>query len=430
MNEQLFQYLWKNSLFQPAGLKTTTGEALVVLSPGKLNLNAGPDFLDGRIKIGKTVWAGNIELHLRASDWNRHAHDKDEAYQNIILHVVLENDLNKDTGNFPTLILKKHLQHDVVARYQSLMGKEEKIACSKHIANFPPLKWQSWLDHLLASRWEEKLADWEDLWRRSNKDWRQLLYFRMAANFGFHVNKEPFLQLALSLPLPVLSKHRNNLVQTEALLFGQAGLLDAREPEDEYWRQLQQEYQFLRRKYELSPIQAFQWKFMRMRPGNFPTVRLAQFAMLIHKSLDLFSKMMEVSSEKDIAPLLDLQAGSYWDHHFRLGTANPESMPKKLGADSIRNIIINTIAPMQFLYARLQGVENLIETSVALLQSLPPEQNNIIREWKAIGMIPKNAAESQALIQLFSGYCSSKRCLDCAVGNYLVKDSGMDYRLI
>jgi hypothetical protein len=430
MNEQLFQYLWKNSLFLPSDLKTTTGDPLVVLSPGKLNLNAGPDFLDGRIKIGNTVWAGNIELHLRASDWKRHTHDKDEAYQNIILHVVLENDEEKDTGNFPTLVLKEHIQKEVVGRYQKLIEKEEKIACYKHISNFPEIKLHSWLNRLLAERWEERLKEWETLWKQSGNDWRQLLYFRLAANFGFHVNRDPFLQLAISLPLHILAKHRNQLIQTEALLLGQSGLLAAAGTEDTYSIQLQKEYNFLRRKYELTPIHAFQWKFMRMRPSNFPTIRIAQFAMLIHQSMDLFSKMMEVKSEKEILPLLDIQASDYWDKHYRLGAESTEAIPKKLGKDAIRNIIINTIAPMQFLYAQLQGAENLIENSVTLLASLPAEQNNIIREWKSISMIPKNAAESQAFIQLFSEYCISKDCLNCAIGNYLVRDSGLNYLLV
>lgn len=428
MNEQLFQYLWKNSLFRPENLKTLSGESLVVLFPGRQNINSGPDFLDGRIKIGDTVWAGNIELHLKASDWKRHKHDADSAYQNIILHVVLENDEHSDTGNFPTLVLNEHLDKEVIFRYQKLMGKEGAIACFKHIGNFSEIKWHAWLNHLLAERWEEKLSEWERLWEKSGKDWRQLLYFRMAANFGFHVNREPFLQLALSLPLRVLAKHRTHLHQVEALLFGQSGLLSVSTGEDDYMIQLRKEYHFLRRKYELTQGQAFQWKFMRMRPSNFPTIRIAQFAMLIHKSLDLFSKMMEVKSEKEIIPLLDLRASSYWDNHYRFGVETSEKVFKKLGREAMRTIMINTIAPMQFLYAKLQGVDNLVEKSVNLLQSLPPERNNIIREWEAINIRPRDASESQALIQLFSNYCSSKRCLNCAVGNHLIKDSGLDYK--
>lgn len=430
MNERLFQYLWKNSLFRPEELKTTAGETVVVIDPGQLNQNAGPDFLDGRIKIGNTVWAGNIELHLNASDWKRHAHDQDPAYQNIILHVVLKNDEQDVLGNFPTLVLDGRFPEDVLNRYQRLMGKEEKIACHQQIGNFPKIKWQSWLNRLLAERWEEKLTEWETLWQQSGKDWRQLLYYRMAANFGFHVNREPFLQLALSLPLQVLSKHRQQPKQLEALIFGQSGLLNAVSEEDDYVIALQKEYHFLRRKYELTPLAAYQWKFMRMRPSNFPTLRLAQFAMLIHQSLDLFSKMMEVREEKEIYSLLEVQAGKYWDNHYRLGVESKENVPKKLGKEAMRNIIINTIAPMQFLYARLQGADNLVENSVNLLQSLPPEKNNIIREWKAIDKFPEDAAESQALLQLFSSYCSSRNCLDCAVGSYLVKDSGLPYEAI
>lgn len=424
MNEQLFQYIWQHSLFVPNGLTTTAGEKVVVHHPGHKNTNAGPDFLEGRLKIGNTEWAGNIELHLKASDWKQHGHHEDPNYHNVILHVVLENDEKQPAGNFPTLVLKNHIANDVVQKYQKLMEVPETIACSAQIQRFSEIKWQSWLNRLLAERWEEKLAEWENLWEYSDKDWRQLLYFRMAANFGFHVNKVPFLALAQSLPLKILSTHRDNLLQLEALILGQSGLLDAVPRPDNYTYDLLKEYHFLRRKYALRPVTAYQWKFMRMRPANFPSIRLAQFAMLIHQSLDLFAKMMEMRSEAEIAPLLDIQASEYWKNHYRPAEESQRKSPKKLGRQAVQNLIINTIAPMQFLYARLQGAADLVDSSVELLQSIPPEDNRILREWKAINIVPKDAAESQALIQLFSNYCSPKRCLDCAVGNFLLKPGG------
>ncbi|HET8572550.1 MAG TPA: DUF2851 family protein [Edaphocola sp.] len=420
MNEKLFQYIWQHSLFLPNGLATTTGEKVIVHYPGYKNTNAGPDFLDGRVKIGHAEWAGNIELHLRSSDWKRHAHHEDLNYHNVILHVVLEDDERQAVGNFPTLVLKDHISDDILQKYRALMAGQDTIACSAQIKRFPQIKWQSWLYRLLAERWEDKLSEWQGLWEDSAKDWRQLLYYRLAANFGFHVNKMPFLALAQSLPLKTLAAHRENLLQTEALVLGQSGLLDAVNRPDDYTDTLRNEYHFLRRKYALVPIAAYQWKFMRMRPANFPTVRLAQFAMLIHRSLDLFSKMMEMRSENEMAPLLDIQAGDYWQNHYRFGEESSHKRPKKLGRQAMQNLIINTIAPMQFLYARLQGATDLVDSSVELLQSIPPEDNRILREWKAINIVPKNAAESQALIQLLTTYCNAKKCLDCAVGNFLL----------
>lgn len=420
MNEQLFQYIWQHSLFLPNGLVTTTGENLVVHHPGHKNTNAGPDFLEGRVKIGATEWAGNIELHLKSSDWRHHRHHEDPNYHNVILHVVLEDDEQQPAGNFPTLVLKNHIPDDIIQKYQGLMEEPGIIACAAQIQRFPGIKWQSWLNRLLAERWEDNLSEWQNLWEYSDRDWRQLLYFRMAANFGFHVNKVPFLTLAQSLPLKILASHRDNLQQLEALILGQSGLLDAVPRPDAYTHDLLKEYHFLRRKYALTPVPAYQWKFMRMRPANFPSIRLAQFAMLIHQSLDLFAKMMEMCSEDEIAPLLDIEASDYWQNHYRPGEEVRGNSPKKLGRQAVQNLIINTIAPMQFLYARLQGATDLVERSVALLQSIPPEDNRILREWKAINIVPKDAAESQSLIQLFTNYCNPKKCLDCSIGNFLL----------
>lgn len=426
MNEALFQYLWKHALFNPAQLYTTTGRKITILSPGYCNTDSGPDFKEGKIKIDNTIWVGPIELHLKSSDWLKHKHQDNPNFKNIILHVVFENDLEESPGNFPTLVLKDHLNQSVIDRYQQLITLPQNIPCYAQLNRVPALHLQLWFNRLLAERWEFKLKEWQDLWCRSGNDWRTLFYYRLAANFGFHANREAFLSLAQSLPLLILTKHHKSLLQTEALLFGQSGLLTAVTKPDDYTAELEKEYHFLRKKYTLSPILAYQWKFMRMRPANFPTIRIAQFAMLLHKSLCLFSKMMEIKNADELMAILNLTAGIYWDNHYRFGAIAEDKTVKRLGKKSVQNIIINTIAPMQFLYAKLQGKDLLQENSLNLLQSVAPEDNNIIREWRSNGLEPKDAAASQALIQLFSFYCSGKNCLNCAIGNFLVRNESFN----
>jgi hypothetical protein len=333
--------------------------------------------------------------------------------------VVLDDDVPL-SDNFPTLTLKGNLNKEIIRRYEGLMEQPDHIPCHNQLHAVRGITWESWLTRLLAERWEQKLTEWEKLWQQAGRDWRTLLYYRMAANFGFHVNRDAFLDLALGLPLNILAKHRKNLLQTEALLFGQAGLLSGNK-QDDYARELEKEYHFLRRKYTLSPMNAARWKFMRMRPANFPTVRIAQFAMLVHKSLNLFSQMMEIRTAAGFFPLLDLKASAYWDSHYRFSEPAKEQQVKKLGKAAVHNILINTVAPMQFLYSRLQGKENLQETSIELLQSIPAENNNIIRAWKERGRKAQDASQSQALIQLFQNYCSARNCLHCAIGSSLLR---------
>jgi len=421
MNEALLQYIWEYKLFDPAGLITSEGDRLTVIYPGRKNTNAGPDFLEARIRIHKTLWVGNIELHVHTSDWDKHRHDNNEQYANIILHVVYFNDVTAKPGvNFPLLELKNAIKKDVLARYEMLMMVPDMIPCTGQLQKVPDIVWLSWLDRLVAERWEEKLADWQQLLAREANDWRTLLYYRLAANFGFHVNRDAFLELARSLPLKILVRHKNSLLQIEALLFGQSGLLPHKN-QDAYTASLEQEYHFLRRKYQLDPMPAHRWKFMRLRPANFPTMRIAQFAILVFKSLELFAKMMEVRSAEELIPLLNVTAGKYWQMHYRFGEKTKDKISGSLGKDAAINIMINTVAPMQYLYAKLEGRPALIYNSLDLLRSLKSENNNIIRAWKKYGIEAEDAAMSQALLQLYNNYCTVKGCLHCAIGNALLK---------
>ena len=391
-----------------------------MVHPGRINRDAGPDFSEARIKIGTTTLVGNVELHLRSSDWAKHGHSHDAAYGNLVLHVVYEDDMPGVAGNAPILVLHDKIAPDTITRYAGLMQNVQPLPCAGQHNVVRDITKEGWMNRLLAERWEQKLADWNLLLENSAEDWRNLLYWRMAANFGFKTNATPFLMLAQSLPINIPTRHKDNLLQVEALLFGQAGMLED-DFVDGYPRELQREYDYLRKKYKLKPIAAHLWKFLRMRPANFPTVRIAQFAALLHQSVHLFSQVVESHTVKDIEPLLGVTASSYWDSHFRFDAAQEESAPKSLGRSSIQNIIINTIAPIQFLYAARQDTIAMQEQALGLLESVPAEQNSITRLWHDNGWKAANAAQSQALIQLYNNYCTPKRCLECTVGLNILK---------
>lgn len=422
MNEALLQFIWQYSLYQPLALETVAGEQLTIIHCGKLNRDAGPDFLEAKIKVGNTILVGNIEIHIKSSDWLKHGHQHDAAYKNLILHVVYENDAPEVAGTTPVLVIKPRIGQHIIARYAGLMQAPQKLPCAGRHETVKSITKESWLNRLLAERWEQKLADWNVLLTNSADDWRNLLYWRMAANFGFKTNATPFLLLAQSLPLNIPTKHKENLMQVEALLFGQAGMLED-DFKDEYPRELQREYDYLRKKYKLKPIAAHLWKFLRMRPANFPTIRIAQFAALIHKSLHLFSQIIETHSVKEIQPLLDVTASSYWDTHFQFDGEETRKSPKSLGKTSVQNIVINTIAPIQFLYAAKQDTHKLQEQALQLLEAVPAEQNNITGLWAENGWEPINAGQSQALIQLYNNYCSRKRCLECTIGLNIIRSA-------
>jgi hypothetical protein len=365
---------------------------------------------------------GNVELHLKSSDWLRHGHQNDAAYKNLVLHVVLENDVKSVAGNTPVLVLAEHIPQHIITKYASLMQAPQKLPCAGQHTQVKDITKEGWLSRLLAERWEQKLGDWNVLLENSAEDWRNLLYWRMAANFGFKTNATPFLMLAQSLPLNICARNRESLMQTEALLFGQAGMLDGPFTDD-YPAQLQKEYEYLSKKYKLRPITKHLWKFLRMRPANFPTIRIAQFAALIHKSVHLFSQIIETHEVKEIEPLLDVTASSYWDTHFQFDVAQKQAAPKSLGKSSVQNIIINTVAPIQFLYAAKQDTHLLQERALQLLEAVPAEKNNITRLWEDNGWTAANAAQSQALLQLYNNYCSAKRCLECTIGLNIIRSA-------
>lgn len=421
MQESLLQFIWQYSLYSPQGLRTQAGESITVVHPGGLNRDAGPDFLKARIRIGDTTLVGHVELHVRSSDWMRHGHTTDEAYHNIILHVVYADDAPEAAGaNVPVLALGQAIPGYVLDRYTHLLHTTHRIPCEHQHQQVSQLTKDAWLSRMLAERWETRLTDWERSLEQTQGDWRVLLFERLAVALGGKVNGEIFGMLARSLPLAILEKHRDNLHQVEALLFGQAGMLED-VFEESYPQALQAEYRFLQTKHSLVRLPAHLWKFMRMRPASFPTLRIAQLAALLHREPLLLSRLLEENAPSLQAVLGAAEASEYWQTHYRFGEPAAKSSRKTVGEDTARNILINAVAPIRFLYAHRQGGGNGAEEALTFLEGLPVEDNNIIREWVRVDWKPRNAADTQALLQLFNQYCSAKRCLECSVGLSIIR---------
>lgn len=417
MTERLLQYIWQFQHFNKNELTTVDGEPLQILHVGTFNTNQGPDFLDAKIKVGTTTWAGSIELHVNTSHWQQHKHSNDKNYKNVILHVVWQND--KSIGlPFPSLELKGKVSGILLKRYDELMEKHGFIPCEKIIQQVPAITWIAWKERLLVERLQQKSMLILEYLKENNNHWEETFWWLLARNFGLVVNSDAFEKIAQSLPVSVLAKHKNQLQQVEALLFGQASLLDKNFTED-YPLMLQKEYCFLQKKYKLQPVKEA-LHFLRMRPANFPTIRLAQLAVLIQQSNHLFSKIKETTSLKDIKKMFAVTANDYWHYHYIFDEA-VSFKKKNLGSQMINNIIINTIIPVVFAYGYYHKEDVFKDKALKWMEEMAAEKNVITNGFAALGIENKNAFDSQALIQLKKFYCSKKRCLECAVGNKLLK---------
>ncbi|PTQ95002.1 uncharacterized protein DUF2851 [Mucilaginibacter yixingensis] len=424
ITEDLLHYLWKFRLFERTELRTTDGEEIEIFSAGLAHTDGGPDFQNARIRIGDTTWAGNVELHVASSDWQRHGHQTDGAYENVILHVVYRDDapltLN-DGRKVPTLKLQDRIPESLYNRYHQLIfSNQQFIPCEGTIVNVDSLTLRNWLTRVLVERLEKKSKTVLDALEQNRGDWEETFYHFLAANFGFKINALPFELLARSLPQHILGKHKNSALQTEALIFGQAGFLED-DVQDDYPRKLKEEYTFLRKKYQLTPVEKHLWKFLRLRPQNFPTVRLAQFAALISGSSHLFSKILDY---KEVATLRNLftglQVNEYWQAHYRFDAESKPSA-KNLGAGAIDNLLLNTVVLFLFSYGKQQQQQYFVSRSLQLLENLPAEQNTIIEEFVNLGVKLNTAFESQGLLELKNNYCNHKKCLQCGVGNKILK---------
>jgi hypothetical protein len=422
MKEDFLHFVWRLRRFRLNQLQTTTNETIEIIDPGRLNTDAGPDFLDARIRIGGTLWAGNVEMHLRSSEWHMHRHQEDPKYDNVILHVVLDEDQpvhHKDGERIPCLNLRPYLPVGLAKQYLRLLHSEQWIACQNLLHEVPPITQSLWLDRLLIERLEERTAVLRKRLTGNANDWEETFYQSLAWGFGLKVNADPFLMLAESLPLKTLLRHKHNLTQMEALLFGQAGLLEE-DFSDIYPLTLQKEYAFLRKKYRLTPLTATSWKFMRMRPANFPSIRLAQWATLLFRTGQLFSKMLVAQNLKEIENALVVELSNYWQTHFRFDKESKKSN-KTLGKSRVHLLVINIIAPFIFLYGQERGDDRYKDRALDLLEAIPGERNQIISEWNKLGLETKQASQTQALLQLKHSYCDQKRCLDCAIGCNILK---------
>ncbi len=417
MTERLLQYIWQFQYFNKNELATAEGESLQITHPGNFNTNQGPDFLDAKIKIGKTTWAGSIELHINTSDWKNHKHSGDKNYKNVILHVVWQHDVDLKLP-FPTLVLQDKVLKLLLKKYDELMNGQGFIPCEKSIGQVNEITWLSWKERLLVERLQHKSQIVFEYLAKNNNHWEETFWWMIAKNFGAKVNIEAFEKIAQSIPINALAKHKSQIHQVEALLFGQAGLLAGKFAED-YPTLLQREYQLYKSKYNLQPVHA-QLFFLRMRPANFPTVRLAQLAMLVHTSLHLFSKIKEAGSVKEIKELLNVTANDYWHYHYMFEEASAFKK-KTLGNQMIENILINTVVPVLFAYGLYHNENKYKDKALQWLEKITAEKNAITKGFVLLGVENNNAFDSQALIQLKNEYCNKKKCLDCAVGNKLLK---------
>ena len=420
MKEEFLHFIWKNKLFQSDSLWTNDGEPIEILNPGRHNTNAGPDFFDARIRIGETLWAGNVEIHIRSSDWEKHGHQKDPVYRNTILHVVAMDDVlvYNDSGSaIPALVLK--WPEWIARNYEMLIKSNDWIGCASLLYQVDPFRIRFFLNGVVIERLKQKIDAISKILKETNENWSETFYSMMARGFGLRENALPFEMLARSLPQSVLAHHHDSLFQLEALLFGQAGLLGDELFGDDYYLELRKEYRFLALKYGLKPIEGHLWKFMRMHPGNFPTIRIAQFAALIHHSQGLFTLVTEANNLDELKQLFRLTASGYWDNHYSFNKSSVTR--KKVFGDQIFTLmVINVVVPFYFLFGDNQNKLILKDRALEILEQLPAESNRLISRWAQAGIVAENALESQALLQLQHHYCEQRRCLDCTIGHKII----------
>lgn len=422
MQESFLHYIWQFQYFDKKELTVSSGEKLEVFFPGTHNDDSGPDFANAKIRLANMNWAGSVEIHVKSSGWYDHHHDSDAAYENVVLHVVWEEDkavLRNDGTAIPTLVLKDRVDESLITRYQNLVQNASSIPCEKIFPQVSDLVKHGMLDKSLMQRLENKAEQITQLLIAANNDWEEVTYQLTARNFGFKINYDPFFQLANAVRRKVLLKHGDNLTQIEALLFGQAGFLEYG-IKDEYFKELQREYKVLSVKYGLTnqKLKKENWKFLRLRPANFPTIRIAQFSALFYKNRNFFSKLIE--ADNDVIKLFDISTSAYWHSHYRFGRKTARSI-SRLGVESINNLIVNTVVPLLVAYGKSQDDQQMIDRAVELLHSIKAEKNKITKSWSQIGLTVKDSFDSQALIELNNNYCLKRRCLACNIGIDILK---------
>ncbi len=420
IREDLIHYIWKTKSFDQSDFKTTDGLDIHVVDFGHHNHNAGPDFLNAKVEINGTLWAGHIEIHLKASDWLRHRHDNDPAYQNVILHVVMEADSPielQDGTNIPCVELKNRINHKLIGKYQYLQNTKSWIPCADFITKTSDIIRETTKSRAIAQRLTKKANELTNQLEGLNQDLNELIYRRLAWAFGLKVNADAMATLAQSLPYSIIAKHKDQKLQIEALLYGQSGLLPS-ESEDVYVQELIREYSALNAKFKLTPMAAVQWKFSKLRPPAFPTIRIAQFAAFLY-AIPRLDELIFNHELKEIRQSLDIELGGYWMDHYRFGI--PSTARKKtLGKGTQSIIVINAIVPILYMYGVDRQSERHREKALELLESLPPELNSITKRWSQLEMSNDNAADSQALLELKKANCDQHQCMACPIGHKIV----------
>ncbi len=415
------QYVWKHRLWRSEDMVTNTGKKVRVVDPGLLNTDAGPDFFNAKIEIDGHMWVGNVEMHYRATDWKRHRHDSDKAYDSVILHVVAKDDapVRRTNGELiPQLVLEVSPQFN--ADYASLVGATIEVPCAEKIKQVPHLTIVEWVEGLAFERLHGKVERIHQLLDSFNGSWEDVCYVTLARNFGFGINNDAFERLARRTPLRLLGKHSDSVLQIEALLFGQAGMLDAQKPGmDSYYNQLCTEYAFLSNKFQLTLMEKESWKLFRIRPQNFPYRRIAMLAQFIEGGFRMMNRILEAEGEKEMRALFEVELSGYWTKHYTFGKPN-ERATATLSRSSIDIILINTVAPLLYAYGELTGNYEMTDKAIKLLEDLRAESNSIVSHFVAYGIDCPDALTSQALVQLKREYCDARKCIYCKIGHHLL----------
>ena len=422
MNEDFLHYVWLYKMFSKVDFKTTGNEHLSIIKSGLHNKNAGPDFLNAQLKIDGQTWIGNVEIHLKASDWYLHNHEKDLNYDAVILHVVWENDVDiymKNNKPIPTLVLKNFIDETVLNKYKNLfLAPTAWLPCKNAISKVDKFIFNNWKERLFFDRLERKSEEINILLQQENNNFEAVLFQLLIKNFGLKVNGNSFLRLAQSVDYSVIKKLSFHTNQLAAILFGQAGFLEE-DTEVEYHKELRKEYDYLKHKFKLNHIPKNEFSFFRMRPNNFPTIRIAQLVALFHKHQNLFSKLIAIDNLEEFYELFTIVVNPFWQTHYNFDSISKKS-PKKITTSFVDLLIINTIIPLKFLFQKSRG-EVDEEFFLVLLKKMKPEKNSIISKFSEIGVSSKNAFDTQALLELKNNYCAPKRCLECAIGNTILK---------
>ena len=420
--EQLLHYVWKHKIFPLKELKTTTGQQVEVIDTGLANTDAGPDFFNAKLKLDGVLWIGNIEIHERSSDWFKHGHHADAGYNSVILHIASEIDMEISRSNGERIPQIQLICPEAVrTNYKELLETDSYPPCYRIIPSLPPFTAHSWMTALQMERFEQKATLLNERLKRCQGNWEDTFFITLARNFGFGLNGDAFETWAHQLPFRAVDKHRNDLFQIEAIFFGQAGILEDSDG-DGYYLRLKKEYTYLQHKFGLIPMDASLWRFLRLRPANFPHIRIAQLACLYHRAYGLLSRIMETETLQGVRDILKGGTSEYWLTHYTFGGSSP-SRPKTLSNTSLDLLIINTVVTFLYAYGLHKGNRVLCARAGSFLEELKAENNYITRMWEQCGMKASNAADSQALIQLKKEYCDKKKCLYCRIGYEYLKRS-------